>query len=328
MHTQIMAELSLYIKKSEDGNFSFNYDFKQTWHHKFNMQGVKPEHVYIKNFMDRRNEKNADLQLSLLKFILKVCFATENQIKSYLSSQGFPLEDIDKTLEMFLHQRIINMFIISKYPLNEIPEDALKCYSLDFGGKYILSHYGTEDVLSWISTNAVRGVEYITKYLTTTQFYLALLNSVPENIRYFESFANFNIGKRDVQTNAKFEIMSGHTPRGFILEVVRKYDIPSGIQKKSEKLNVLMSEGYIEKYFSINPVVILLAENDKMALEVADIYYRNTNSTQFRLLTDIRIKNGFDDKSFMKYDPNKKTLIIVKSSLFLPKIINDLEESE
>jgi hypothetical protein len=292
------------------------------------MQGVKPEHVYIKNFMDRRNEKNADLQLSLLKFILKVCFATENQIKSYLSSQGFPLEDIDKTLEMFLHQRIINMFIISKYPLNEIPEDALKCYSLDFGGKYILSHYGTEDVLSWTSTNAVRGVEYITKYLTTTQFYLALLNSVPENIRYFESFANFNIGKRDVQTNAKFEIMSGHTPRGFILEVVRKYDIPSGIQKKSEKLNVLMSEGYIEKYFSINPVVILLAENDKMALEVADIYYRNTNSTQFRLLTDIRIKNGFDDKSFMKYDPNKKTLIIVKSSLFLPKIINDLEESE
>ena len=314
-----MGNLDLYVKNQLDGEFSFNYDFKQTWHHKFNMQGVKPDYVYIKNFMDNKNQKNMDLQLALLKFILKVCFATEGQIITYLTYKGFNEDDVIKTLNFFLTSRILNMFIVSKYPLDKIPEDALKCYSLDFGGKHLLSHYGTEDVLDWTSTNAVRGVEYITKYLTTTQFYIALLKSVPDNLRYFESFANFNMGNKNVQVNAKFEIMNGYTSRGFILEVVRKYDVPSGFQRKAEKLNALFSENHIDKYFKVQPVILLIVENDRLALETADIFHRNVGSNQFRLLTDKRIKNGFDEKSFMRYDSNEEKLIIVKSSLFLPQ---------
>jgi len=282
------------------------------------MQGVKPDYVYIKNFIDKKNEKSMDIYLALLKFILKICFATEKQIKTYLKYKGFDTTDIEKLLDYLLQSRVLNMFAISKFPLFEIPEDALRCYCLDFGGKHILSHYDTDDILSWTSTNAVRGVEYVTKYLMTTQFYLSLVGSVPDNIYYFDSFDNFNIGKRDVQVNAKFEIMNGHTPRGFILEVVRKYDIPSSFQKKVEKLNVLFEEKHIDRYFKIRPVILLLAENDKMALEVADIFFRNTNNDQFRILTDARIKDGFNARSFMKYDPVENKLLTVKSALFLP----------
>lgn len=314
-----MENNNLYVKNTADGFFSFNYDLKQTWHHSFNMQGVKPDYVYIKNFMDRRNEKNMSISIDLLKFILKFCFVTQKQLEMFLQLKGYSVENLDKLLDYFLQSRILNMFALSRFPLGEVPADAFRCYCLDFGGKHILSHYGTEDVLSWTSTNAARGAEFIAKYLTTAQFYLALMGSAEKDIVYFDSFESFNIGRRDMQVSGKFEIKQGFANRGFMLEIVRKYDLPSAFQKKSEKLDMLFSGKYIERYFSIPPVVLFLAENDQAAEEVGEIFCRNTKNDMFRITTDERIRNGFTEKSFMKYDPESKKLTTVKSSLFQPR---------
>ena len=34
-----------YVKNNEDRLFSFHYDYKQIWDHKFNMQGLRPPHM-------------------------------------------------------------------------------------------------------------------------------------------------------------------------------------------------------------------------------------------------------------------------------------------
>lgn len=314
-----MDNLELYIKQDTNQAFSINYDYKQSWHHPFNMQGVKPDYVYVKNFLDIRNERNADITIEILRFVLKFNFATTQQIDRHLQAKGFLTSDLSSILDGFLSSRILNMFTLARHPLPEVPADALKCYCLDFGGKHLLTHYGTEDVLDWVSTNAARGTELITKYLITTQFYLALQEAVPETLSYFNSFENFNIGRRDMQVSACFEIMSGHTPRTFILESIRKYDLPSSFQRKAEKFDALYSQKYIERYFRLNPVILLLAENDQEALEAADIFYRNTKNDQFRMLTDERIQNGFHEESFLKYNPEENKVTPVVSSLFLPK---------
>lgn len=307
---------TVYVKKNQDMQFCFQYDYKQTWHHSFNIYGVRPAYVYVKNFADSRNIHHADVSVALLRFLLNVSFATKSQIFEYLNLLNISTEEAEPLLERFLESRVLNAFILSRYPLDHIPEDALLFYCLDFGGKHLLSHYGQADLVEWTSVKAIRGVEYISKYLITNQFYLTVLKSVQKDLVYFDSFVNFNIGKKDMQVSAAFQIKNGHTKRDFVLEVIRDYDLPLAFQRKAEKIDALLNHKYIRKYYQLDPVFLLLTDNDKAALECGEIYYRNTNSDQFRLLTLARIAEGFNDESFLKFNPESNTITSVKSALF------------
>jgi hypothetical protein len=122
--------------------------------------------------------------------------------------------------------------------------------------------------------------------------------------------------KKNLQVSAVFQIKNNHDKRDFILDVYKGYDIPINVQDKSQRYFELYKSKLIEKYYKIEPVILFLAENDEVALEVSDIFYRFTENKHFRLMTDKRIEKGFTDKSFLKYKVDDEKLIVVKSSMF------------
>jgi hypothetical protein len=306
-----------YVKIDKANIYNFDSKYNQAWHHSFNMQGVRPAYVYIKNFMDRRNAENIDLAIDMLRFILNFTFVTKKQIEDYLETKGYYIKKVEDLIDYYIKARILNKFALSTSPLQTIPEDALVCYCLDFGGKHILSHYGKDDLIEWTSVNAARSVELVVKYLTTTNFYLSLLKSKGEDLTYFDGFKNFELKKGNMQTSAVFQIKNNHNKRDFIFDVVKGYDIPVNAQNKSHKYYEFYSSEMVKKYFKVDPVILFLAENDEVAFEFAEIFYRFTENKHFRLMTDKRIANGFNERSFLKYDPEKEKMIVVKSSLFV-----------
>jgi hypothetical protein len=310
-----MENNNSYIK-NDNKDFNFDPQFKQSWHHSFNMQGVRPSYVYVKNFMDRRNTQNVDITIELLRFVLNFTFATKEQILNFLEMKGYYTGNVEELLEYFIKSRILNKFALAKEPLQQVPEDAFVCYCLDFGGKHLLSHYGKDDLIEWTSVNAARSVELISKYLSTTNFYLTLLKNKKDDLVYFESFKTFDLKKKNLQVSAVFQIKNNHDKRDFILDVYKGHDIPINVQDKSQRYFELYKSKLIEKYYKIEPVILFLAENDEVALEVSDIFYRFTENKHFRLMTDKRIEKGFTDKSFLKYKVDDEKLIVVKSSMF------------
>lgn len=297
-----------YVKNNEDRLFSFHYDYKQTWDHKFNMQGLRAPGTYVKMLANLKDEREKECILTILKYVVSVNIASKNQIARYLTLFGFDVTNLEDKLNDMIEKRLLNMFALAAVPLPEIPEDALRFYCLDMGGKEILNHFGRNELLDWLSINSVRSTELVNKYLTTNEFQLALLSKLRSAVSYFNSPVDLSIGTRFMRMSGEFRIQTGSIPRDYLLEVIRSYDVPLFFRNKSEKISELLNTRHVERYFKLPPTIILMAENDEQLLECAGLFYRMCGYDDFFLTSDLRINEGMGDHSFLRYDHNSETL--------------------
>lgn len=313
----------VYITRDEGEALSFNYDYKQVFHHESSQPKTLPEYALIKWFV-KQPEQPKQMMLEVLGFIYKFTFATRDQLERMLRLKGIDAEGLDGILQKLLDQRMANFCYFSKFDQGgPVPDDAFRVYCLDFGAVGVLSHFYCDNV-TWFSTDAMVRTELVLKYLTTTLFYLSMAEARGKALQYFKPVYDVTIGHRDIRFSAAFAILQGHTPLSFILESVRAYDLPSGWDDKVDKKIVPFAcqDKYWTKYFSdAEPVYIFLVEDEEQALETARIFYRRTGKDNFRLITDGQLKGGLDKAVFLKYIPNAEdpvktgTLKKVKSSL-------------
>lgn len=249
--------------------------------------------------------------LLILKYVLSVNIASLDQIERFLDHCGVSSENVEDMLQNMYETRLLNVFCLAAIPLPEIPDDALKFYCLDLGGKEILNHFGKNDLLDWLSINSVRSTELVNKYLTTNEFQLALLNEFRGALHYFNSPVDLSIGNRFMRMSAEYRIQTGSVPRDFLLEVVRYYDLPLFFRGKAEKINDFLNGRHVERYFKIPPTIVLLTENDEQCLESADLFHRMCGYDDVILTTDLRVNAGLGDDTFLRYDPGNETLVPV-----------------
>ena len=295
----------VYVTRDEGEALSFNYDYKQVFHHESSQPKTLPEYVLVKWYI-KQPEQLKQLALEVLDFLYKFTFATQSQLERMLRMKGLNPEGLDGALQSLLDQRMANFCYFSKFDQGgPPPEDAFRAYCLDFGAIAILSHFSSSDCITWFTTDVVRSTELVLKYLTTTLFYLSLAETRGSALRYFKAAYDVSIGHRDIRFSGSFEIMQGGTPHSFILESIRAFDLPIGWEDKVEKKVVPFScqAKNWTKYFTSEPVYLFLVEDESQALEAAHIFYRRTGKENFRLITDGQLKGGLDKAAFYKYVP-------------------------
>jgi len=310
-----------YVTATVGKKLSFNYDYKQVFHHEFSAPKTMSCDLIVKTFRDAKYAHLQVLGLEVLKFLKEFCFATREQIEANLKIKKVDMSCLDELMDWYLSLRIINYFTFAKFDIGEVPEDAFCIFCLDHGARGILTHYSNSDHWNWFSSDNFRSTELVIKYLSTTEVYLQTLKTKRDELKFFEPLYDVNIGKRSIRFSAGFRIMNGFTPRDFILESVRNYDLPIGWQKKVDQQIAPFVEHHWKKYYETLPVFIFLVEDEAQALEVAEIYYRRTESNQFRIITDQEVKKGFNKAVFLKYVPATEespnaTMVPVTASAF------------
>lgn len=281
--------------------------FQQCFAHESSQPKTMPEYALVKAFI-KLSEEDRQITLEVLKMLSQFTFATKKQLTRMLIAKGLKPENLEANIALMLENRQMNSFYLCRTmpAAYEPPEDAFLIYCMDFGALALLNHFSNSDSFTWFTTDANRGSELIQKYLSTVEFYLALAEVQGPALRYFKPTFDVAFGHREIRFSAAFEITDpngvGHT---FLLETVRNFDLPLNWQDKLDKkiVHFAVKPKNWGKYFLEEPVFLILAENDKDALEAAELFYRRTEKTNFRLITDDQIRLGLSKAHFLKYIP-------------------------
>lgn len=301
--------MGIYVTNKEGETLSFNYSYKQTFYHDVKGNRGLPEYAVITAYMNEPEHIRQAI-LEILIFIKKFEFVSVKQLRTMLEGKGIANVDLDLVLEKCVEAYLLNYFIISQYDMGETPDDAFRVYCLDTRALFILSHFSTVDTISWFSTDNLRCIELVTKYLATAEFYQQLQKYPKYELSNFAPLFNANIGKRMIRYSAAFTVMHGYTPLNYIFEVVRSYDLPGPWQKKvSEQVAVFDTERCWRKYYDTKPYYLFLAEDVEQGREVAEIFHRITGNDAFQIITDDVFSKGLQDSPIYTYDLDSRKLV-------------------
>lgn len=308
-----MAE---YVQNTFQG-FSFGQDYHQVFANKWMMNLLNEEIIKLKH-----NNVITDEDLAIVKFIYEYKFATAAIIADYLDN-GDTYEIVQGKLDKLCKSRLLNKFMLTKGWEEKPLPDALMIYCLDFGGKVLISHYGTPNcgIENWYSSNVMMSSAMVSDALTTAHFYVQVKKNVGSKLLYFRSLPNYRLGKSLVIPSFELCIVHNGDRKYFVGENAREYDFPVGFREKAIKIESILGTKAWMKYFSdvLNaPPLLIVAENDAVALEASEILVGSTpNISGFRLTTDARSLQPLGEAgAFMKYDADEEKLVGVRSSVF------------
>lgn len=295
-----------YITKEQGRALQIGYDYKQCFHHESSQPKTMPEYTLVRAFLTESDyEQRASLEV--LKFLYQFTFATHDQLMRFMAQKGLDTAGLDTLIQKLLDERKMNLFYLDRLPTDgQTPEDALVIYCMDFGAIAILTHFSNSDCASWFTTDSVRSSELICKYLSTTEFYLALAAVQGPNLRYFKPIFDVSYKHNNIRFSAAFDVIQGGVSHPFILESVRNFDLPVHWNKKlDEKITAFScGEPLWAKFFQKEPVYLLLVENEEDALEAADLFHRRIEKDNIRLITDEQVQKGLANAYFLKYIPH------------------------
>lgn len=314
-----MDILKGYTSIEAEEKLAINYDYKQVFHHDFNPGRTMAEYGIIRAYTAQEPAQR-QVGLVVVDFLRSFGFATRKQLEQLLILRGVPYETLDEVLDSYVNLRIMNYFMAAAFEMEEIPDDALRIYCLDYGATFILSHFASANMVGWLSTDSIRPIRLVVMYLATVRFFLSLTESKCNDLHYFRPLPDINIGKRISRFSADFQIKSGYTERSFILEVLRSGEFPVDWMKKVDQIEAFLRPGVYTRYYREPPVFILLAENKDVALEASIILNRRLPDAAFRVTTDEEMQKGVAKARFYKLvpetDDKPARLAAVRASLF------------
>lgn len=310
-----------YATLADEAELNICYDYRQVFHHEFSPGKTMAEYGIIRAF-SAQPQDHRQVGIAVVDFLRSFGFATLRQLTQMLEQRGINAEGLEDVLQEYLELRIVNFCIAAAMDMPEIPEDALKIYCLDYGATYILSHFASTNMVGWLSTDSIRPIRLVVMYLATVRFFLAMSEAKCSDLHYFRPVPDINIGKRMTRFSADFQIRNGFTERNFILEVLRNSEFPVDWFKKVDQIEQFLNPKVYERYYGEPPIFILLAENNAIALEAAEIFARRLPKAMFRVTTDKELLKGMARAKFYKFVPGTEAkparLAAVKASLFSP----------
>lgn len=303
-----------YIKESE--RVSIMPGLKQTFRNEFTLQIGNKELIKMRN-----NGVITDRDLEIAKFLFRYRFATSAQVYEYLG-EDVAKPNIKIRLEKLIKYRIINKFTLSEFPMDEIPEDAFQVFCLDLGGKFLLKDFTTEDTSNWFTSHNMKGSEMIDRTLSVTSIYLRMRDTLGDRLVSFKTDPEYFVNKKVFIPSIEMIMKDPISQSGFkyfVCEVFKQYDFPMRMRDRAIVYEGLFMTNSWKKYFydtESPPILLVFAEDDRLALDSAKAISEMTDITAFRLSTEERVKRPLHELgAFLKYIPEKKGLkeIITKT---------------
>lgn len=192
----------------------------------------------------------------IAQFLMRAKFATASQIKrgtglDKIGDDDFSDESLRKLYDLF----IVNQLVVSQMNRDSDFENdkALRVYTLDFAGKYILTQEG-EDTNSWYFYQLLVGAKLLKKYLMMTELIIELSNAPRLDLRNVKFMPEYLLGKTTSAT-ADFEVSMNVKGKesdlinftGFVVEPYRE-DLYFADELRNLSEIVLKTEAW-KKYF-------------------------------------------------------------------------------
>ena len=283
-------------------NFGFEfYNGKQVFKNAWTKNIVGDEVVKL-----RHTEAITDEDLLIIKFIYKHSVATTSIIRDLVRPDA-PLDEVHDLLERLLRSRFLNKFAITLYKAEEYPENALDIYCLDYGGRKLLMHYGDpeDEAEKWTQSAAMMSIPNVSERLIAADFHVQLMKNCGSNLQYIKLRPVYRRSKDPTSPNFEFCIKHQDTHKYFIGVVARVANFQPYFRDLMAKIDDLVSSKAWKRYFydeTDAPVVIVIAENDLLALEAAKMISQRTNICAIRYTTDERMHQSLSTKgAFLKF---------------------------
>lgn len=318
---------TLYMTTQDEEYFSFNPAFKQIW-----TQGKRPslrrssnESVALHFFSEFTSEEK-DVALEILLHIKDFGYSTESQIRQILNLRSLDTEIFASLVDKMYRSNFLNYFILGttiaemNFKDSGFPEDALRIFCIDVAGNKILTELDGSHHQIWLPRDTIcLRSDIIIKQLSTVRYALNLYHFKQENVLEFTPRADFDINFRMIRCSARFTIEDKGQKKEFLFESVRNNEVPALWRKKvTEQLKPLTKPNdktgkydfyRAEGFYSV-PKLVILAEDDTLLLDIADIYYKSTDNVNFFMTTDGEIgKKDKAPKYWMYTPPEEKDLL-------------------
>ena len=305
----------MYIK---DISEKIKPDMKQIFERKFIINISKNEIIKMKN-----SGYITDVDMEIVRFLFEFRFATLEQIKKFLNEDNTDL--VKKKMKKLTTQRVLNRFMLSPYELDKVEDDGLFFYCLDVGGIHLLLHYSTDErVFDWTTTLNMVSSEMVSKLVSVVDIYLNFKKHCPEMITSFRINPELRVGKKVMYPSFELVVENKGEKKVFIGEVVKDLDVPVSLRDKVLKIENLLNTKAINKYYydvTSDPIILLIGENNEIALEASKLITSCTEITNFRVSTEERIstKKPHLKGAFLKYQDDKLEEIAAQTFKPAPK---------
>ncbi|WP_214688447.1 MULTISPECIES: hypothetical protein [unclassified Exiguobacterium] len=295
-----------YVKQKDEGNISkIPNDYRQTFRYPFAVTSVSKNSVIKMKVDGTLTERD----IKIVHFLFKHTFATALQIQKFFNAED-NYQSIKNRLEKLVQYRLINVFSLGQVETERLEPDALMIYCLDFGGKYIVSHFTNEDTSDWFSHVNIKGSENVARDLMITDFYLQLMDSIPDRVEHFKKNPTMRAGGNNIVPAFEFSYKFGFEKKYVVGEVVRSGEAFIQFKDRIQKMEPLFTTNAWRKFYvdvEQPPILIVLAEDDYTALDSGVVVTNGTEVERFVLTTSDRIQNPFGEKGtflrFIKPEP-------------------------
>jgi hypothetical protein len=313
--------------KNDFTAFNFGYEFyngKQVFRNAWTQNVIDDEVAKM-----RHSGLISDIDLEIVKFTYNHSFITARIARDLL----MPDKSVDEAydvLERLLKNRLLNKFAISSFARDDFPVDALGIYCLDYGGKKLLMHYGEpgDGAEKWTSGSILMSIPKVSEKLLSADFHVQLIKNCGSNLEYVKMNPVYRKSKDPVSPNFEFCIKYNGERKYFLGVVSRENNLQPTFRDLMAKVDDFVSSKSWMRYFYgdnlSQPIVIVIAENDRIALESAKLVDSRTSIKAIRYTTDERMISPLSEKgAFMKFVPEGTDegypdahLAAVKSSVF------------
>ena len=315
-----------YIKNDFSG-FNFGYEYyngKQIFKNAWTQNVIDDEVAKM-----RHSGLISDIDLEIVKFTYANSFITARIARDLLMPDK-EVGEVEVILERLLKNRLLNKFAISAFARDDYPVDALSIYCLDYGGKKLLMHYGDpgDGAEKWTSGSILMSIPKISEKLISADFRVQLMKNCGSNLEYIKLNPVYRKSKDPVSPNFEFCIKHNGERKYFLGMVARETSLQPTFRENIAKVDDFVTSKSWQRYFYgenlTPPIVIVIAEDDRIALEAAKIVETRTSIKAIRYTTDTRMISPLSEKgAFMKFveagaDENypEAHLVAVKSSVF------------
>lgn len=300
-----------------------NDSFRQVFENKFTINIGLKEIIKMKN-----NGAITDRDLKITKLLFSFKFATIEQVYEYLmlTASEEPVAamiNIKSRLDKLVKYRVLNKFILTKDPVIEsVQPEAIHFYCLDLGGRHLLSHYSTVDVVDWYTIENMKSSTIVIKDIQVLNFYLSLLRTCPDRVTYFNPGQDMKLGKKNFTPDFEFLMENVGSKSYFIGEMVLSSDFPLVFRDRLLKIEELLLTKAWKKYYydsDLSPVLLLVVEDDDIARELGEMLSEVSELERFRITTLDRINMPLHELgAFLKFEEKGQPLKEIRASSFLP----------
>ena len=313
--------------KNDFASFNFGYEFyngKQIFRNAWTLNVIDDEVAKM-----RHSGLITDVDLAIVKFVYHYSYVTARMVRDMFMPEKTVSEAAD-LLNKLLKNRLLNKFAISAFARDDYPADALDVFCLDYGGKKLLMHYGDpgDGAEKWTSGSVLMSIPKISEKLISADFYIQLVKNCGSNLEYLKMNPVYRKSKDPVSPNFEFCIKFNGDRKYFLGVVARESNLQPTFRDCIAKVDDFVSSKSWQRYFYgdnvTQPIVIVIAENDRVAIEAAKLVDTRTAIKAIRYTTDARMLNPLSDKgAFLKFvkegtdeDYPEAHLVAVKSSVF------------